>query len=257
MQGMAALETKHMKQFEQFRSKYSYAFADRVWGFVANEEDLEDKILFDFFADAEKIAKPHKNTLLHDLIYNVIEADLDYSTGHVAELEINRYQEILSEAEFSAPLWLNENEVTDHIYELDDLLGRALVRLVPSVFFILFSDRSFLWEFQALVARYVMTLSLTDRPDILRKDEVLKRPHYLPTWLKAAVFHRDKGRCQLCWKDLTGLMSPVHDLELDHILPLASSGSNDPSNFQLACRECNRAKGPHSLTTKPRFTPYW
>ena len=33
------------------------------------------------------------------------------------------------------------------------------------------------------------------------------------------------------------------NLEVDHIVPLARAGSNDPDNLQWLCRPCNRAKG--------------
>ena len=34
----------------------------------------------------------------------------------------------------------------------------------------------------------------------------------------------------------------MNQAEYDHIIPLASSGLNDVSNFQLLCRECNNEK---------------
>ena len=32
-------------------------------------------------------------------------------------------------------------------------------------------------------------------------------------------------------------------LEIDHVVPLASGGTYEPSNLVLACRRCNRSKG--------------
>lgn len=37
-------------------------------------------------------------------------------------------------------------------------------------------------------------------------------------------------------------------LSLDHVVPLASGGTNDPENLQLICKPCNRAKGVLSET---------
>lgn len=47
--------------------------------------------------------------------------------------------------------------------------------------------------------------------------------------------------CKYCSKPLT-----VKLLSLDHLVPLANGGTNDPSNFQLICKPCNRAKGVFS-----------
>jgi 5-methylcytosine-specific restriction endonuclease McrA len=33
------------------------------------------------------------------------------------------------------------------------------------------------------------------------------------------------------------------ELSVDHIIPLADGGSNDPSNFQVICVTCNKRKG--------------
>jgi 5-methylcytosine-specific restriction endonuclease McrA len=56
---------------------------------------------------------------------------------------------------------------------------------------------------------------------------------------------------------MSGLAQPVNDLQLDHIIPLASGGSNDPTNFQLACATCNQKKGKQLTNSVPRFAPYW
>ncbi len=34
-------------------------------------------------------------------------------------------------------------------------------------------------------------------------------------------------------------------LEIDHILPIARRGTNDPANLQVLCRPCNRKKWAH------------
>jgi 5-methylcytosine-specific restriction endonuclease McrA len=33
------------------------------------------------------------------------------------------------------------------------------------------------------------------------------------------------------------------ELSVDHIIPLADGGRNDPSNFQVLCLTCNKRKG--------------
>jgi len=49
------------------------------------------------------------------------------------------------------------------------------------------------------------------------------------------VLLRDKGRCVKC--------GSKKNLEIDHVVPLARSGSNRLENLQLLCRDCNRMKG--------------
>lgn len=234
-----------------------YEFAELVYANVLGEGGFDDDTFSDLFEGPDKAARPCKDTLLHDVIRNVVGFYLDYSTGHCADLEVDRYRSILAEAGLSAPYWLRPEHVERHIRSLDRLLGQAVAVIAPTVFYVLFSDRQFLIAFQGRVAAYIGALKREDHPEILVRDGVLKRPKHLPAWLKAGVFYRDRGRCQNCSKDLSGLSRPVRDLNLDHIIPLAAAGSNDPSNFQLLCTHCNSAKGTKKFNEPPKFAPYW
>lgn len=51
--------------------------------------------------------------------------------------------------------------------------------------------------------------------------------------------------CQLCREPVDPSANYLHPKAptLDHIHPRAHGGSDDPSNLQLACRECNNRKG--------------
>ena len=53
------------------------------------------------------------------------------------------------------------------------------------------------------------------------------------------MFYRDKERCQLCKKDVSGQIYLENKYHLDHILPLAESGTNNSTIFQLLCDQCN------------------
>ena len=46
-----------------------------------------------------------------------------------------------------------------------------------------------------------------------------------------------KGRCACCRDDLT-----VTGRHVDHVIPLAAGGSNNPDNIQLLCPTCNMQK---------------
>jgi 5-methylcytosine-specific restriction enzyme A len=61
-----------------------------------------------------------------------------------------------------------------------------------------------------------------------------------PKEVREYVFQRDSHQCQSCGQ--------TEKLSIDHIIPLASGGSNDISNLQTLCGSCNSRK-------KDRFDP--
>ena len=62
---------------------------------------------------------------------------------------------------------------------------------------------------------------------------------------RLAVFERDGWRCQLCHAVVDrSLAYPSPGMAtIDHVIPLASGGSHDPSNWQTAHLGCNVEKG--------------
>jgi len=57
----------------------------------------------------------------------------------------------------------------------------------------------------------------------------------IPTWVKVAVWQRDKGRCAVCGAE--------DDLHFDHIIPWSKGGSSfTPENIQLLCSRHNLQK---------------
>ena len=73
----------------------------------------------------------------------------------------------------------------------------------------------------------------------------------IPVWVKRAVKYRDKGRCVMCDKDLSGLLDIEDDnsVHYDHIISLNDNGLNDITNIQLMCHRCNLNKGDKSYTS--------
>lgn len=63
--------------------------------------------------------------------------------------------------------------------------------------------------------------------------------------LRFRILERDRFRCQYC-----GARAPDVDLEVDHIVSVASGGSNDETNLITACFRCNRGKKEQS---QPKF----
>jgi hypothetical protein len=53
-----------------------------------------------------------------------------------------------------------------------------------------------------------------------------------------AVLKRDGFQCQYC-----GKKAPEAELRVDHRIPVAHEGTNDPSNLITACHPCNAGKG--------------
>ena len=52
------------------------------------------------------------------------------------------------------------------------------------------------------------------------------------------VLMRDKYTCQICG----ATVKDGAKLELDHIIPYSKGGTNDESNLQVLCQQCNREK---------------
>jgi 5-methylcytosine-specific restriction endonuclease McrA len=60
------------------------------------------------------------------------------------------------------------------------------------------------------------------------------RRERMPDDVRVFVWNRDGGRCVQCGSQ--------HNLEFDHIIPVAKGGSNTARNIQLLCESCNRTK---------------
>ena len=65
----------------------------------------------------------------------------------------------------------------------------------------------------------------------------------MPKGLRFEVFKRDAFKCQYC-----GRSAPDVILEVDHIKPVASGGTNELINLVTSCRDCNRGKGKKNLS---------
>lgn len=71
------------------------------------------------------------------------------------------------------------------------------------------------------------------------EQKPIRAPHQSRKRLSKArrqqVMERDWNQCVHCWT--------VHNLTIDHIVPLSKGGTNDPDNLQVLCRRCNLLKG--------------
>jgi 5-methylcytosine-specific restriction endonuclease McrA len=256
----AANRTDPFMKINELSFSWAYGFADRVVDEVRCSESGD--VVLDFLETQEtpfleKVSKPFKATVLHDFIYNLNLFDFHDSTSRFPEESLISYVTLLRSAGMDCPAWLSEEEVSNHIHELDVLLERAARIVTEPTFHLLFSDREFLCDFQALVATKIKVSARLTEHTFFNKKGYIRRPSRIPSWLRRAVFYRDKGRCQNCFSDLTGTVALSPRLHLDHIRPLSQLGSNDPTNFQLLCESCNLKKGGNEQKNTFRTETYW
>ena len=59
--------------------------------------------------------------------------------------------------------------------------------------------------------------------------------------IQLQVFKQDNYTCVLCGR--SPVTNPGLSLEVDHVQPFSKNGTDELSNFQTLCRDCNRGKG--------------
>jgi len=242
-------------------SQLVYNYAESVYGLVQGKFEDSYGPVTEMLDDISKIARPHKESLLHDVIRCVGGLYNENAVYDYAHHWVDEARDMLRAADMPIPRWLTVNAMEksdpDHRSALAKRVDKAFeLAIVPAVFFMLFSDKTFLRDFQDRVAERVRELRRSEHPAALVRDGVVRRC-VLPTWLIRAIFYRDRGLCQKCFKNVSGLDDPSAVRHVDHIVPLALSGSNDPTNFQLLCGRCNVTKGARRSDAMPTFTPYW
>lgn len=234
---------------------------------VENPQDLAIEDFFDSSDNEviEMFAVPHRWTILHQFIQDFYTRycvfGFENDRDDMLDLVIMEYQAVLKGYDISyesielpdqnSPLY--DEFLLDAVSYLRSLL--PIRRIANETFQLLFGDRGFLLRFNSLVSAVVSKLELKDHPNILTRDGALKR-YYLPVWARRGIFFRDQGRCVNCGKDLTGTIVTGEELHYDHIIPLADGGTNDPTNMQLMCRDCNLTKATGAYTSN-KYPVYW
>lgn len=93
-------------------------------------------------------------------------------------------------------------------------------------------------EFRDVGQRNVFKFTLLAVPEESDEESpALDPPHrrLIPSWVKQAVFNRDKGRCTLC--------GSRENLHYDHELPFSRGGSSlTPENIRILCGKHNLQK---------------
>jgi hypothetical protein len=144
---------------------------------------------------------------------------------------------------------------------LTEPYDRLLSHTVREVFHVLFQNRSLLLSYNDYVASVIRHAAHDgiEYPlsNLFTGKGTLKRVRP-PMWARRAVFFRDRGRCVLCERDLSGLLNIDNVENYDHIVALTQYGLNDISNLQLLCVECNqRLKSGGASRTSPIYQSWY
>lgn len=133
-------------------------------------------------------------------------------------------------------------------------------RIGDEVFYVIFNNRSLMNDFNELGALnldlYFDEDSDFDTESFLTTKGTLKRAR-IPQWAKDEVFHREKGQCAICLKEISGRLSPNSKRHYDHMVPLAEGGLNDVSNLQLLCGNCNQTKGRRRIPPSVKYIKWY
>ncbi|WP_394203225.1 HNH endonuclease [Marinagarivorans algicola] len=257
-----------LSKCHDFNFSESYAFADKVRKAIFENDYFIEPV--GVASDIEnQIKKPQKQTILHDYIGCIVESELTFhfrgpawgydcvepifeylKTYKIKYLTLSEYiEEQYRDDDTGETVLVTEDLMEKHKVEhaLDYLEEHAVTELgkilVKEVFTLLFSDREAMKAFNIKIAEYL--------------GERTERCRYWPKWLERALFCREKGLCAICKADLSSMFHVHGKLAIDHIVPIAMFGVNDPTNLQILCEECNSRKSGNKITTSNAIPVYW
>lgn len=275
------------KDTEEYEHYESYYFCNIIRN-VLNNQSAYMRGLNDYHGDGRSIffEKPfpkwshfhdfiefivdsvYAEKLTHDNLDEQLNAFKQYSTSFSEPVDAAIVSFASLRRYFLAYLSDNDKNLKEScISDLEDFLclfyegelyKKYLEQTIKEIFYILFGDRSVLRLYNEMIAE---SRGLDFNPDDFNvkkttKNEYLKRLT-IPKWVQKAVYHRDKGRCVICKKDLTGLVNIYNKTNYDHIVPLARFGINDVSNIQLLCDTCNQQKKANNNNSSKDYFPWY
>lgn len=251
-------------QLIEYKYKDIYRFLSIIQDSVENEVsfwNFNEEMFVDAATKFNRITllDIYVTTTLFNYYHRMFKKDGDC----IESDEIDRWIEIMKEYEI-IPAEEYDEDVDDaslvwfekNIENFADLFDK----ISPELVHILFNDKQFLFKFNSLVQKIVKDeekdYNLPWPKDSLNEDGTIKR-QTIPQWVKNAVYHRDKGHCVFCSRDLTGLVNVLRQSNYDHIIPLKQFGTNDPCNIQLTCEECNKSKEAQLKMPKYKYQSWW
>lgn len=157
---------------------------------------------------------------------------------------------------------LTEDHLADYYSELrlSGSLEDLVEHISEEVFHVLFGNRVLLSQLNHMLARVLKTTFSDCIPEEAAAHfdapgKLTRVP--LPEWCKRAIFHRDRGMCAACNKDISGLVAAQPDKHYDHIAALSLGGLNDVTNIQLLCEACNLKKSAKSAPVSDLYESWY
>jgi len=253
-----------MVNFKDFKYGWSFTYAAAIRDYIYdphNDFYMSDVTQF-FEPDEQFISKaltPNQVTLLHDFISDTILEESYYLLRKMGEEAYPEIQKVLSDygIPYDDENMYDEEKDEYKLYLYDLFKISVLSNIVDEVFSLLFQDRHFLSEFNTHIAETTKKMTVKEFGDVLKRDAVITRCTYWPSWLIQGLYHRDKGHCAICQNDISAYYATGKTPAVDHIVPLNLGGVNDPTNLQLLCQSCNSKKGGHTITTSGYTSSYW
>lgn len=244
--------------FEKYRSPYAQqtvaTMTQRIKSLNIVCRDNENNDIIDF-AEAvsqpqklfeERAARTSKKTLLHNCIENYLKAEWDYARRKMDEEFYDEAETYLKSFNINI---FSRSDLPRNMDECNWWLYRKIQAVIPieanEAFQCLFADRVLMGIFSLAIAQ------------IIHEKELNIQRCRWPSWLHEALMHREKGRCALCGTDLTHVYGIDKKPQIDHIVPISKGGSNDPTNLQLICHECNQKKGNRNSQSSDERHVFW
>jgi hypothetical protein len=246
----------------------------------------------DFYDGFDDFVKKHTNKLFHpfqkfgalhqfisfsihesfkenidDVVLDSVINQKDYALWVNTALNIHKiphlgFAEWLGKKSLSIENLENESIILDYydyLYKTGSL-KTLLEKISHEVFFVLFLNRHFLYQFNKQISLRTKEFEIGSLSANLRllfkKDGIIKRAN-IPVWARKAVFYRDRGLCSNCQKDISGLVNIHNAKHFDHIIPLAIGGLNDVSNLQLLCETCNLQKSGKEIQASKTYEKWY
>lgn len=238
-------------------------------------ESVDDETFTRFILDSIYLKDISSDTILHKVIgcitslqlydelycraskYFSAEDFLDYARQIVIESGVNPH--LIPKYFYYDSSKSDDEEYDEAIFEQrwDDanhhFFLSCLNRFPSQVFDYFWNKPDILMSFNLKVANKLKNFKVEDH-SVLERNGQVKRL-YLPKWLKDIINYRENGLCYYCQCPLTQTFQANQDTHLDHLVPIACGGSNDPTNFVLSCPKCNHSKGVEILSVHPTY--YW